>query len=176
MRKYWPWIAAAVVAVALVGGTMLLDSARDGKTDSPADAASEAKPSASQASTQAAGEPVPQRDETAQLADVMQPPAQTVAFIEPDRFTKDSKYAVVFVPYGTGPGPKGAALVISIEKSTPQGQIAKPFKFEGMNALVDTSMLKPDQAITKGGTYKGTITLALKEGMLVPTLSDVTKQ
>jgi len=84
--------------------------------------------------------------------------------------TPDSRYAVVFVPYGAGPDGPLVGIVIKVTSSKPVGSVAKPFDFKDRNVIVDVRDFPPAQALTAGGTYDGEIALTEENGLLVPHL------
>jgi hypothetical protein len=111
------------------------------------------------------------------LKPVTTPPEATVAMVDPKLADAGSKYSVVFVPYGDGPGTgSGGRLVIKVSESRPATDVVKPYAFAGRNVLADSSKLAAGSRITKGGTYSGTLVLVQKGGLLVPQLIEATKK
>jgi hypothetical protein len=128
---------------------------------------------ASGASSMPANPPDPVTEPT-KLTDVRTPPPHTIAMVDGDGATAGSTYAILFVPYGLGPGGASGKLVIAIKQSTPAAGVEKAFKFEGRNALVDVSRLPADQTVKIGGTYSGELQLVKSGDLLIPTLLSVT--
>jgi hypothetical protein len=162
------WVIAGVVTVVLlVGGTLVLDRIRRDATGAGAGAGEVAQVSDG---GDAQSPPSPKTD-SVPLKRVTAPPTRTLAFIDAKQFTADSTYDVTFVPYGTGPSPR--TLVVSVKTSKPIGTVAKPFDFTGQNVMLNTGRLPGDQAVAKGGTYRGRVLLAGSGDVLTPTLIDV---
>lgn len=167
----------AILAMLLVGGTLLMDRNRSGAVASkPAAAAgSAAQPGGTTSASGPQSAPAPQAEPVA-LTKVTALPPHSVAFIDPKAVSAESTYNVTFVPYGIGSRPN--SLVIQILTSKPKGSVAHPFDFAGRNAVVDTSRLPVVAAVTKGGTYAGTIVLLPQasdlsaDGVLAPLLID----
>lgn len=149
MKRNWAIAGVIVIALLLVGGTLLMDRDRD-RDARPADTGGS-----------------PQTGPVA-LGRVTTPPTRTVAFVDPANASEGSTYTVEFVPYGTGPAPK--TLVIAVTSSEPSGAVARPFDLAGRSVLAGTSRLPAKMAVTKGGRYTGTIVLARQGDVLVPML------
>jgi hypothetical protein len=159
VKRSWVITGVVIVAVLLVGGTLLMDRNRLGAQPAgsvSAGGSTGRTAGASGTSGTSKSSPSPQTNPVA-LERVATPPTHTLAFIDAKEFSADSTYAVTFVPYGTGGMPK--SLIIEIVASKPSGRAAHPFDLTGHNALVNTSRLPLTMAVTKGGTYTGTIEL-----------------
>lgn len=136
-------------------------------------------------------EPLPESQEASRVIEVMEgaptapaaagddlmavqtPPAETVGMIDPEAAEPKSEYAIVFEPYGVGPGGAGGgSLVILVSESEPAQGTNKPFDFSGRNVLVRVDAPTWD-AVSTGGTYTGTIVLVPQGETLRPVLSDV---
>lgn len=155
-------MAVAVLAVLLVGGTLLMDRDRD-RAVLPAAPVRETGAGKAEASAS-----VPQTAPVT-LDRVTAPPPRTVAFIDPATASAGSAYTVTFVPYGTGPTPD--TLVIAVTSSEPGASVARPFAFAGRSVLAGTARLPAKMAVTKGGAYTGTIVLTRQGDVLVPMLT-----
>jgi hypothetical protein len=183
-KKYLIIGAVVLLAIVLVGGTLLIQRAGGGSQTTVAGSQTTVAGSQTTATSLGAGETpgttdtgpavvAPQTEEVA-LGQVEDPPEHTLAFIDATQYSADSDYLVTFVPYGTGARPQ--SLIIQISESRPRGDVDKPFDFAGRNALVDTSALPVDMAIQKGGTYTGILRLVKEQsglaegGVLAPTL------
>ena len=109
----------------------------------------------------------------AKLATVTAPPAKTLAMITREGATANSAYDVIVRVYGWGPTSGTiACAVVLVTQSTPVGDVAKPFDLKGRNVLVK---LDPGDAaaLTRGGSYRGVITLRPAGDTLTPWLGDV---
>jgi len=107
------------------------------------------------------------------LETITVPPAKTLAMVSPDAATANSAYDVVFRAYGWGPSTASIpTAVVLVTGSTPVGEVSTPFAFKGRSVLV---RLDPEsaKALTRGGSYSGTITLRLMGDALIPWLGDV---
>lgn len=110
----------------------------------------------------------------AALVTITVPPARTLAMISPDNASADVTYTVEFRPYGAGPT-RGSieTLVISVTSSKPSAATGElVYEFKNRNVLVNLSP-QAAQAIGKGGTYRGTLTLRKSGDVLIPWLDDV---
>jgi hypothetical protein len=178
VKKYWYIGGVVLLAFVLVGGTLLIDHKRGPWT--PAWAVSVTGGAAEEPAAPAQGDAglplvTPQADQV-QLETIETPPAHTLAFIDTKQYSADSAYSVTFVPYGLGARPH--TLVIQVVASRPGEGVDLPYDFVGSNAVVDTSRLPANMAITKGGTYAGTLMLVKQAsdlaagGVLAPVLLD----
>lgn len=176
-NKYWLVSGVLVLALVLVGGTLLIEHVRE---DSRPAGVGPQTTGAGGTVAETAGLPdsaspaVAPQSEAVELGQVKNPPQHTLAYVNADDFSADSYYVVTFVPYGIGVNPR--TLIIEIVSSHPRGDVARPFDFTGHNAVVDTSGLPADMAIEEGGTYTGTLELVRQQsglatgGVLAPML------
>lgn len=181
MKKTWVIVGVVIVAVLLVGGTLLTgcgrsDAKAGGSTSASGDvvAPDRSADTSSGGSTNTSskgGGSLPPQTNPAALKRVKALPAHTTAFVDGGKFTPNSSYKVTFVPYGTGLMPK--SLVVNVSASAAIGKVAHPFDFAGKDALVSMRKLSAKTTVKKGGRYAGTIKLVNDGGVLLPTFTAV---
>lgn len=194
VKKSYVAIAIAVAAVLLVVGTVLADRARTGAgvngnvpgaVEASATASGEGTGAVSGSTSASAavtasgagstgnpsGKPGASSEATlvtknVPLEKVTAPPTKTVALLDATKFTAGARYAVTFIPYGTGP--EDASLVIQVSKSSVVKGVRHPFDFTGRNVLV-----RQAGEVKAGGTYTGVIELSRQGDAYALHLSDV---
>lgn len=107
------------------------------------------------------------------LSTITTPPSRTLALVPRDNATAGSEYKVVVRVYGWGPVSASIpSAVVLVTESTPVGDVAKPLALNGRTVLVKLDPAAAE-ALTRGGSYTGVITLRLSGDTLIPWLGDV---
>lgn len=121
----------------------------------------------------AGGEPAAAGSE---LETVTIPPAQTLAFIAETRGSSGDTFRVSFRPYGLGPvRPEGPTLVVRMDSASRSSSNESSLLIaNGTNAIVLASPSQLD-AVSRGGTYAGTIELVPSGGALALRLTDASR-
>jgi hypothetical protein len=112
--------------------------------------------------------PVEPQTQPVPLTELSHLPTGTVAFLDAAKVSPGSTYDVTFVPFGFGS--VRHFLAITLTASTPKGNVTHPFDFTGQNVLVE-SKIPAKSAVTKGGTYTGTLVLVSQGDVLLPVLT-----
>lgn len=176
MNRWWVIGGIVVLVGVLLVGAWWTSGMRPG---APKGSSSEKPVQAGTASPQGttpesggsgAAPPKPVTAPTTKLGEVKTPPAETVAMVDSTQATPGSRYAIVFVPYGSGPGGPKVSLVVRISSSDPVGSVKKRFALAGKNALLDVRGLPPGDYPSTGGSYTGTVVLQQEGSVLVPRL------
>lgn len=103
-----------------------------------------APPSSGTATTQK-----PAQDGAA-LAQITQPPAETVWAFKPDKYADGARLNLVFRPYGMGPASLGESVVVLVSTSTPAVKGQNVPDLVGRNAV----LVLGSANVKEGGTYK----------------------
>lgn len=142
-------------------------SAAPGKTTAPSASAAPVPPTASA--------PVPVEKpatEGSRLTTVTQPPAATLAMIQPSKLPADARYTIVFSPYGYGPQRNGQpSLAVYLDTCVPANDSAKRLDLEGRNLLA--AVLAGENPVRVGGAYSGVLTFRPQGDLLMPVISEV---
>jgi hypothetical protein len=120
------------------------------------------------AAIETSGAPTQPAAEGAELDTVVQPPADTIALIDPSAAEADSEYAIEFEVYGWGPEAGTVVIYVVRSNRTDEGD-GTIFDFNEENLVVVADEASLD-AIQQGGAYTGTLVLAPGQSVLIPEL------
>jgi len=108
------------------------------------------------------------------LPPLLSAPTTTQYALKTNTVFSRAEYSIVFQPYGIGPDSVwGSGLVVLIKSSKPIGGATKYNKIVGQTWLLIPATTAGG-TVTKGGTYKGTLTWRSDGKELLPILSSAT--
>jgi len=108
------------------------------------------------------------------LPPLTEAPSATMYALKLGELFSRAQYTIVMRPYGLGPDSIwGSGLVIRVDSATPVGKTPAYKKIVNANLLVIADTTNGG-TVTKGGTYKATLTFRSDGSKLLPILSQAT--
>lgn len=103
----------------------------------------------------------------ADLATLGGAPPETLAMLDASAATANSRYRIAFQPYGDV---SSGGVVVLVTASEPVGNVEDPYALNDRNVLVTFDSEQVANALTTGGSYRGTLLLRENAGLLTPVL------